>query len=90
MSVASWAECDGKVTGGLTCGSEGISLGKLPHAREDMSDTAAEDRHAYDEIGMFDVPCLDVVEGYHQRCRAEREEAAGKGLSVNRKQTGTS
>ena len=77
----------GEVKVELTCGAKGISLGELPHARGDMCDsTTAEDDHAYDEIGTFDVPCLDVVQEYHQHCRAEREEAAaGKGLSVNRK-----
>lgn len=66
-------ECKGEPT----CGSKSISFGKLPHAREELSKTTAEEGHAYNNIGFFDVPCLDVVHGEDESCRAEREEAAG-------------
>ena len=45
----------------LTCGSESISFGELPHAREELSETTAENGHADNDIGVLDVPCLDVV-----------------------------
>ena len=70
-----------------TCGSKSISFGELPHAREELSQTTAEEGHAYDDIGLFDAPCLNVVQGEDQGCRGEREETAEQGPSVNRKRT---
>lgn len=67
-----------------TCCSKSISLGEPPRAREDVSYTAAENAHAYDEIGVCDAPCLEVIQRDHESCRAEREEAAGWCPSVNR------
>ena len=73
----------------LTCGSESVSFGELPHAREELSETTAEDGHADDDIGVCNAPCLDVVQRKHQGGRGEREEAARQGPSVSQKRTKT-
>jgi len=59
----------------LTGRAEGISGGKLPHPREELSKATVEEGHANYEVGDEDVASMDVVEGENQGRRRKTEKA---------------
>ena len=45
-----------------TSGTESISLREFPHAGKELSETAAENGHADNDVRVGDAPCAQVVQ----------------------------
>lgn len=49
-----------------TRGSKGVTSGELPHARQELGETARETGHADNDIGGVDVSCINIVQGKNE------------------------
>jgi hypothetical protein len=64
------------------CGStKDVTAGELPHTRQQLGETTAEDGHADNGVGVVDAPGLEVEQRQDESRRREREEAERAGVS---------
>ncbi len=68
-------------TGALTCGTKCVTSGKLPHAREELTETADKQRHADHDVGDGDAVGIDVDQRQDECRRREGEEPAVEAIS---------
>lgn len=58
----------------FTCGTKDIPPGELPHPCYKLQQAAREGRHADDDVGCVDPPCVHVEHGQDECRRCERED----------------